>query len=369
MTSGKATITRPLPGLGNVALSLVAAAATAIVSRRILLLENFSIPARSFGSPIRELVAETSGWAPHLSEATQYGGVMDSWAAHDDQSAFADLCTANLRSWPPSRVWRIWSNQYFAPLLLLNTHHAASVESMVETAAEAGIGSDMTAGSAVGAAMKGDGHSLWVPAIRSLWVPRPSLLAELAAFESRRGLSGAPFVAMHARMPLKPMQVRGITACVLARLAANNASTLFLATLFGANRRMLEQALAAKGRRVVWFGRTLERQSESSSGSDAAVADMWLMGRAREVMVNAGSTFGYVVHGLSGGRATRYGGTHTSAHFVGAVGPNDCRAVGTPEASFHLLPSALRSSTACRTGEREAKRRHSVLFASMTVKH
>mmetsp|Transcript_26049 Transcript_26049/g.66126 ORF Transcript_26049/g.66126 Transcript_26049/m.66126 type:complete len:94 (-) Transcript_26049:170-451(-) len=93
------------------------------------------------------------------------------------------------------------------------------------------------------------------------------------------------------------------------------------------------------------------------------------MGRAREVMVNAGSTFGYVAQGLSGGRATRYGGTHTSAQFVGHVGSRDCRDVGTSEASFHLLPSALRASEECRAGEHEARRRDSALLAASMVKH
>ena len=46
---GKPRSTRPVPGLGNVALSLVAAAATAIVSRRVLLVENYTAAGASFG--------------------------------------------------------------------------------------------------------------------------------------------------------------------------------------------------------------------------------------------------------------------------------------------------------------------------------
>ena len=361
MTSGNAKLMRPLPGLGNVALSLVSAAITAVVSRRVLLLENFSAPAQSFGSPMRDLILESNGWAPHMADAAQLGGMTDSWAAHDDQSAFADLCRANLRSWPPSRVWRIWSNQYFAPLLLLNPHHALHVEAMAEV-----LGARSEESSSGGGAGE---RSLWTPAIRSMWVPRPELLAELSGFAIRHRLDVAPFVAMHVRMPLKAKQMENVARCARERLAANNASILFLATLFGANRRMLKQSLSESGHALVWFGRTLEAQAESKVGTDAALADMWLMGRAREVMVNAGSTFGYVAQGLSGGRATRYGGTHTSAQFVGNVGPNDCRDVGTTEASFHLLPQATRASTACRAGEREARRRSSALYASSTVKH
>ena len=108
MLAGNSQLSRPIPGLGNVALSLVAAAATAMLSRRVLLLENFTAAGTSFGSPLRELLVETSGWAPHLSRATS---VADSFAAHDDFSAFETLCVADLRTSPMARVWRIFSNQ------------------------------------------------------------------------------------------------------------------------------------------------------------------------------------------------------------------------------------------------------------------
>ena len=108
-------------------------------------------------------------------------------------------------------------------------------------------------------------------------------------------------------------------------------------------------------------------QSESRSGTDAAVADMYLMGRAAEVMVNAGSTFGYVVHGLSGGLGIRYGGTHTSRHFAGRG--RGCEDVGTREASFHMVADALRASSACRQGEREALKRRSALYAASILRH
>ena len=80
----------------------------------------------------------------------------------------------------------------------------------------------------------------------------------------------------------------------------------------------------------------MEAQSESASGADSALADMLLMGGAVEVLVTPGSTFGYVVHGLSGGRATLYGGTHTSRELVGPKA-GDCTAVRTSEPNFHFL--------------------------------
>lgn len=69
-------MTRPIPGLGNIALSLVSAAVTAIVSRRVLLLENASTLASAFGSPLDELLIESSGWGTAVSIAQRSGSVM-----------------------------------------------------------------------------------------------------------------------------------------------------------------------------------------------------------------------------------------------------------------------------------------------------
>ena len=350
--------TRPLPGLGNVALSLVAAAVTAMVSRRVLLLENFSMPGASFGAPIRDLLVETSGWAPHLVTAGQSGGVADGFAAHDDNSAFDGMCRSNLRHWPPERVWRVFSNQYFLPLLLLNPYHSAHVEAMAEPALRRGDDSAYPP-----PAMP----SLWVPAIRALWRPRPRLLTQLNTFLRESELDTAPFVAMHARLEIGSGRLDGVLRCVRARLAARNASRLFLASMHTSNRKLLSDALGPSGITVVTFGRAVGAQSESRSGTDAALADMYLMGQSAEVMVNAGSTFAYVVHGLSGGEAIRYGGTHTSAQFAGHG--RSCEDVGTREASFHLIADALRSSSACRMGEREARRRSSALYAASILRH
>ena len=134
MTQGRSQrLSRPIPGLGNVALSLVAAAATAIASRRVLLLENFTQAGQSFGAPMRELLLETSGWAPHVhGKGGEEGGVVDGFAAHDDYSAFDSFCGADLRVTPPAKVWRVFSNQYWLPLLLLNPHHGNLLEGLAE---------------------------------------------------------------------------------------------------------------------------------------------------------------------------------------------------------------------------------------------
>ena len=110
----------------------------------------------------------------------------------------------------------------------------------------------------------------------------------------------------------------------------------FTAHRYSANRKGLSTALSHHGITTHWFGKSVEAQSESASGADSALADMLLMGGAVEVLVTPGSTFGYVVHGLSGGRATLYGGTHTSRELVGPKA-GDCTAVRTSEPNFHFL--------------------------------
>ena len=112
----------------------------------------------------------------------------------------------------------------------------------------------------------------------------------------------------------------------------------------------------------------MEAQSESASGADSALADMLLMGGAVEVLVTPGSTFGYVVHGLSGGRATLYGGTHTSRELVGPKA-GDCTAVRTSEPNFHFLHHAIGRYEECRAGAKEARRRASVVFRLSSMKH
>ena len=190
---------RPIPGLGNIALSLVSAAATAMASRRVLLLENMSTVGESFG-PMRELLVETSGWAPRLAAAALQGGETDSFMAHDDYAGFADLCRLNLRRSPEERVWRIFSNQYFLPLLLLNPFHGANVEAM-----------------AAPPSTPGRSPSLWTPAIRALWQPRPELLSTLTRFMEGSRLSAAPFVSMHMRMKLSTQRTARFaqTVCTL----------------------------------------------------------------------------------------------------------------------------------------------------------
>ena len=360
MLDGKNHLSRPVPGLGNIALSLAAAAATAIASRRVLLLENVShVGSASFGAPLTELLVETSGWAPYLQRAVAIG-VADGFAAHDDFSSFETLCASDLRRTPAARVWRLFSNQYFLPLLLLNPHHQSTVEAMAEPLQVANAGAAYA-------------PSLWTPAVRALWRPATRLVARIDAFRRSSQLDAGPYVAMHIRVNFadqseRSRKLESAIECARSRLRASNSSRLFLATMFASNRHAIQAALQPNGISVHWFGKSMEAQAESTASSDSALADMLLMGGAREVLVTPGSTFGYVVQGLAGRRATLYGGTHTSRDLVGPAA-RDCSAVRTSEPNFHFLRHALSRYAACRLGAQEARKRGSVIYRLSAMQH
>ena len=178
---------------------------------------------------------------------------------------------------------------------------------------------------------------------------------------------------MHIRVSLSQQsdgrnRLAEAVTCVRSRLAAANATRLFVATMYQSNRRALSSALAPHGVSVHWFGKSMEAQAESTAGSDSALADMLLMGGAAEVLVTPGSTFGYVAQGLAGSRATTYGGTHTSRELVGKAGP-DCAAVATSEPNFHFLQHALRAHRSCKAGAGAALARHSEMYQRSAMKH
>jgi len=263
------------------------------------------------------------------------------FAAHDDILGFDDLCGLNLRDRPSARLWRIFSNQYFFPLLLLNQHHAAEVEAL----------SGMRAG---GCSAKG----LWGPALRGLIRPRPRLQEAAASFAERsrqRGGGGAT-LGIHVRTNLADANEHkraAVLRCVKARLAALGASRLFVATMSSSTRSILEHALGPKTA-VLWWGDAVGVQGETPHQLDAAVIDLWLLGNmSSEVLVSRGSTYSYVAHGLSGRRATVYGVSHNSAASGGIL--SDCASIPTTEASFHLARRALQSKQ-CRRGISNASR-------------
>eukprot|EP00966_Prymnesium_polylepis_P329487 7385173-Prymnesium_polylepis.1 len=128
-------------------------------------------------------------------------------------------------------------------------------------------------------------------------------------------------------------------------------------------------AAALPGVEVLWYGRAIGAQGASRRATVSAVSDLWLMGAGVEVMITPGSTFGYVAHAISGGRAMLYGSTHTSHDPVGRTSSHDCREVPTTEAAFHFLKHARSRFETCRAGHRNSTLRMGGLYRLSSVVH
>lgn len=119
---------RLLPGLGNIAAALASSAAVAMLSRRVLLCENWTIATESFDAPLDALVLGRSGWEPYLARA-QSSSRAETFITSDDTSLATTLCSHDLRHGSATaaagegdlggsnggpttaRVWRIFSNR------------------------------------------------------------------------------------------------------------------------------------------------------------------------------------------------------------------------------------------------------------------
>eukprot|EP00965_Chrysotila_dentata_P178764 5903312-Pleurochrysis_carterae.AAC.3 len=131
-------------------------------------------------------------------------GVAEDWfAAHDNSSAFEQLCATDLRHAPASPLLRVFSNLYFLPTLLLNKHHAAQLNRLAETPlpapAEFGRAAVCAARRADGVCMHGTA-GLWAPALRLLFRPRQHIVSSADGYTSQ--LAGATTVGVHVRSAL-----------------------------------------------------------------------------------------------------------------------------------------------------------------------
>jgi hypothetical protein len=98
---------RLLPGLGNIACSLASAAVVAVLSRRILLVENWTSASSSFAAPLPDLlVGPSSAWAPFLL-AAQRRSRLETFVSSDSTTTAARLCADHWGNSPPHAVWRI----------------------------------------------------------------------------------------------------------------------------------------------------------------------------------------------------------------------------------------------------------------------
>ena len=346
---------RPVSGLGNVALSLVSAAATALVSRRVLLIERWQVANHSFGPPLSHLILETSGWAPHVAAAQKNGSFIDWFAAHDDMSASEQLCSIHLRkesSVANTRLVRIFSNQYFLPLLLLNRHHAAAVERMA-------IQPTVSPRRMSGAPPSLFSNGLWGPAVRYLFKLREPLQRQVDAFVAAK-LKGRRSLGVHLRSVPSEHQEQRDFECIQQRLAATNASVLLVATMHSHLRDKLARRL--KSVEVVWMDGTEATQGVSTHHMDSAAIDLALLGRTDSLMLQKASTFGYLAHGLGGTPATSYGVGHVSIRM-----PSGCQDVPTTEPSFHFYGQALKQYRSCKLGSNKMLQSKPALDESTAV--
>lgn len=146
----------------------------------------------------------------------------------------------------------------------------------------------------------------------------------------------------------RPSVIAQYADCAVRRLAANNATVLFVATMHARDRHTLASLVRERtgGRggamggagpgslRVVHANTTAERvESGVRWQEDARVIDTWLLARADELLLSPSSTLGYMAMALTDAPATML---------------NTCKPPPGREASFHLAANALKGSAACR---------------------
>jgi hypothetical protein len=349
---------RHLPGLGNIALALVSSAILAMLTRRIFLCDgNWTTAGQVFGPPLSEIVLTgASGWEGALALAHARGSIRTTFLSSDNMDGSHELCT---RPEPPEEVWRIYSDQFFAPLLALSEHHRAKL-----------------------ARWQAFGRGLWAPLLQELLVPRPSVQQAIDEYSSRFNLrprnisSTQRALSMHLRCVTlggvcTNRAILHYSECAARRLIATNASSLFVATLHHRNRELLEYYLRrelrreAKGLKVnivhaaVHEGKQTPRGQVSSavaragvvrsmvrSAEEARALDLWLLSRGDELLLSKHSTMGYAVVGLAEQHAAQ-------SKVPPIVMLHDCRPPPSREPSFHLAKKVHERFAACRLRETE----------------
>ena len=334
------TARRPPPGLGNVLQGVVSALAVAIASRRVLLIDGWDTATAALGPPLTDVLLPPSpdipsdrgspkpghahasrggtgaAWREMLAAAeAEQGSHYDTFASHDGLSAASPICHSRFgAAEPAARVWRIYANEYFVPLLRANPHpHRASELLAGSRRPRSHITSDV-----------------WTDALHALIRPRAHIERAVAAFHAAH-LAGRPSLGFHLRCvnldgQCSPRQLAGAASCALSRLGAlSNASTmvmratgaatphtparppvLFLATLHRSAREHLRAFLHQRGYEVVWYGENAqERQETSALQEESRWIDALLLRSATSLLLSRGSTFGYVVRALVARRGER----------------------------------------------------------------
>jgi hypothetical protein len=347
MLRGMSSISRPVPGLGNVMLSLVSAALAAAVSQRVLLVENYTVAQVSFGEPFPELMYESSTWRPYVEAEQRAGRAVDWWAAHDSREGFERLCADNLRINPPARVLRIFSNFYFAPLLMHNAHHRAEIDGLAAPpllpperfprAAAAHDGAPYSTG-------------LWPRALATLLRPRAHLRSKVRAFREANFPREGMVLGMHIRSAMTHEEHEQSVECARRAMSATNATAVLLVSMHGRELQRLSAQLSP----VVKVLRTPPAppaQGADASHFEAAVLDMLYLASTDGLLLSRGSTFGYVAAGLARRPATIFSRSPVvQMSKAGKVGT--CEVVPSTEPVFHQLSAAVLTMPSCLAASR-----------------
>lgn len=347
MIRGMGSISRPVPGFGNVMLSLVSAALAAAVSQRVLLVENYTIAAVAFGDPFSELLYESSAWRPYVEAEQRAGRAVDWWAAHDAREGFERLCADNLRIDPPAKVLRVFSNFYFAPLLMHNSHHRAEIDGF---AAQPLLSPERFPRAS--AAHDGTAYStgLWPGALATLLRPRAHLLRKARAFRKENFPREGTVLGMHVRSTMTHKGHEQSVECVRRVVSTANATAVLLVSM---HHRDLDR-LSAQLSPVVKVLRTPPAppaQGADASHFESAVLDLLYLASTDGLLLSRGSTFGYLAAGLARRPTTIF----SSTSFVGMSGAGKvgtCEVVPSTEPVFHVMGTAVRTTPSCLAASR-----------------
>ena len=326
---------RTPPGLGNIVEAVISAAALAILTRRILVIEGWPTAPASFGPPLAPglLVGRTDledgqhahainrsivgPWHARLVKAQPFGSPrFDTFASHDGLSAASLICHSSLDREPAARVWRVYSNENFLPIIRANKRVEQS-----------------------GGFIARDGPAVWSTLARALMVPTPDVEARVAAYYAKHiarrpavgtaGRAAATGSVEQDRPPTLGFHFRCVNLngactarnmamashCALLRLRALENATLplatdgarrprraqlFLATIHSKARRHIEAHLRLHGHKVIWHGDAQERQEASESQEASRLIDAMLIAKCDGILLSRASTFGYVIRALAG---------------------------------------------------------------------
>lgn len=344
MLDGRPGAMRPIPGLGNIVLSLVSAALTAAVSGRVLLVENFTAAALTFGEPLTELLYENSTWRPYVEAEQRAGRAVDWWAAHDGRGAFEHFCADDLRAEPRPKVLRVFSNLYYAPLLMLNPHHRAELEAFATQPILPPNRFPRAVASKDGAAYS---TGLWPQAVRTLLRPRPSLLASARRFTRANFPRTGIVLGMHIRTSMTDDQRQQSVNCVKQVVAKANASALLIVSM---HLKEIEQ-FAARLALTVKVLRAPPAPEFQSAGADhlsAAMLDVLHLASTDGLLISRASTYGYLISGVAHRPVTVFSSTGQVSTEGLFKGVGTCDLVPSTEPVFHLMGTAVRGNPSCR---------------------